>query len=57
VPRIEVIRELVPQGSRWWVAFGPLPVIAMLWAYEVRQYGGFAQVRGFLADDEPAAPG
>ena len=55
VPRIEVIRDLVPNGSRWWVAFGPLPVIALVWAYEAWQHGGLAHLRKFLADEQPSA--
>ena len=55
VPSAEVIRDLVPAGSRWWVAFGPLPVIALIWAYEAWKHGGLAHIRGFLSDDGSAA--
>ena len=55
VPSAEVIRDLVPAGSRWWVAFGPLPVIAVIWAYEAWKHGGLAHIRGFLSDDGSAA--
>ena len=55
MPRADAIAELVPSGARWWVAFGPLPVIAAVWAYQAWHLGGFQQIREFLADD-PAAP-
>jgi len=29
-PRSQVIADLVPPSARWWVAFGPLPVIAVI---------------------------
>jgi hypothetical protein len=54
VPRAEVIADLVPADARWWVAFGPLPVIATVWAYEVWRSGGFGHLRAFVAED--AAP-
>lgn len=47
--RSEVIAELVPPAARWWVAFGPLPLIAGIWAYQTAHFGGFTQIRGFLA--------
>lgn len=50
-PRAEVIAELVPPAARWWVAFGPLPVVTGLWAYEAARHGGFAAIRKFFADD------
>jgi hypothetical protein len=61
VPRAQVIAELVPPGSRWWVAFGALPVIAAIWAYQAHKLGGFAHVRRFLSYGEaveqaPAIP-
>ena len=56
VPRDQVIRELVPAGARWWVAFGPLPIIAAVWAYEAWRLGGFGHVREFLAGDDPPEP-
>ncbi len=57
VPRAQVIAELVPPGSRWWVAFGALPVIAAIWAYEAHKLGGFAHVRRFLSYGESVGPG
>jgi hypothetical protein len=51
-PRSQVIAELVPPSARWWVAFGPLPVIAAIWAYQARRLGGFTQLREFLTDDQ-----
>lgn len=56
VPRAQVIAELVPPGARWWVAFGPLPVIAAIWAYEAWRNGGLGHVREFVAEDSPATP-
>ena len=53
VPRSQVIGELVPNGARWWVAFGPLPIIAGVWAYEAWRLGGFGHIGEFLADDTP----
>lgn len=52
VPRTTLIGDLVPAGARWWAAFGPLPVIAAVWAFEVWRHGGFATVREFLAEDD-----
>lgn len=51
VPRAEVMRELVPPGARWWVAFGPLPLIALIWAYQAWRYGGSTQVSTLLEDE------
>jgi hypothetical protein len=51
VPRSQLIAELVPPSARWWVAFGPLPIIAAIWAYQARRHGGFKQLREFLAGD------
>lgn len=53
VPRNQLIAELVPPNARWWVALGPLPVIAAIWAYQAKRLGGFIQLREFLADDTP----
>jgi hypothetical protein len=53
-PRSEVIAELVPPAARWVVAFGPLPVVAAIWAYEAARHGGFAVIRQFFADDAQA---
>jgi hypothetical protein len=55
VPRSQVIADLVPPSARWWVAFGPLPVIAAIWAYQAKHHGGFTQLREFLADDATPA--
>jgi hypothetical protein len=52
MPRSQVIADLVPPSARWWVAFGPLPVIAAIWTYQAKRHGGFTQVREFLADDD-----
>lgn len=47
-PRAEVIAGLVPAGARWWAAFGPLPIIAAVWAFEAWRRDGFTHVREFL---------
>lgn len=52
--RDEVIRELVPPGARWWVAFGALPVITLIWAYQAWRHEGFSYLRGFVQDEKPA---
>ncbi|MHC9291297.1 hypothetical protein ACRCUN_02465 [Mycobacterium sp. LTG2003] len=54
VPSTEVIAELVPPSARWWVAFGPVPIIAVIWAYQAARHGGFAAIREFFEDDAPA---
>lgn len=55
-PSAEVIAELVPPSAGWWVTFGPLPIVALLWAYEAKRLGGFTSIRRFFEDDEsPAA--
>jgi hypothetical protein len=55
LPRSQVIADLVPPGARWWVAFGPLPVIAVIWVYQAKRHGGFTMLREFLADDAPSS--
>ena len=57
VPRSQLIAELVPPSARWWVAFGPIPIIVAIWAYQAKRLGGFIQLREFLTDDpSPRAP-
>ena len=56
VPRSQLIAELVPPSAHWWVAFGPLPIIAAIWAYRAKRLGGFTQLREFLADDPTPPP-
>ena len=53
-PRAQVIAEALPSGARWWAAFGPLPIIAAIWAFEAWRRDGFTHVRDFLdgVDDE-----
>ena len=51
VSRSQVIADLVPPSARWWVAFGPLPVIAAIWAYQAKRLGGFTALREFLTED------
>lgn len=53
VPRYQLVAELVPANARWWVAFGPLPVIGAIWAYQAKRLGGFTQLREFAAADPP----
>ena len=57
VPREDVIAEIVPAGARWWLAFGPLPLITGLWASEAWHHGGLVGLRRFVsaARDEPDA--
>ena len=53
-PRAQVIADLLPSSARWWAAFGPLPIIAAIWAFEAWRRDGFTHVRDFLdgVDDE-----
>lgn len=51
-PRDQVIAGLLPAGARWWAAFGPLPVIATIWAYEVWRCKGLVHIRQFLAEED-----
>ena len=53
-PRSQVIADLVPPSARWWVAFGPLPVIAVIWVYQANRHGGLTMLREFLADEPPS---
>ena len=55
-PRARVIADLMPPGSRWWAALGPLPIIAAIWAYQAWRRNGFTYMREFLAgeDEVPA---
>ena len=52
-PRDEVIHHLVPPAARWWVAFGPLPAIAGIWAYQAWRLDGFVHLREFFEDETP----
>jgi hypothetical protein len=54
-PRSQAIADLVPPSARWWVAFGPLPVMAVIWAYQAKRHGGFTMLREFLADHAPSS--
>ena len=53
-PRAQVIADALPSSARWWAAFGPLPIIAAIWAFEAWRRDGFTHVRDFLdgVDDE-----
>jgi hypothetical protein len=54
-PRSQAIADLVPPSARWWVAFGPLPVMAVNWAYQAKRHGGFTMLREFLAGHAPSS--
>lgn len=56
VPSGQVIGQLVPPSARWWVAFGPLPVIAAIWAYQAHRHGGFAALQRHLAEGTEKEP-
>lgn len=49
-PRAQFIADLLPSSARWWAAFGPLPVIAVIWAVEAWRHGGLKHMRKFVAD-------
>ena len=50
-PRAQFIDQLLPDSARWWAAFGPLPVIWAIWAFEAWRRGGLKYIREFLADN------
>jgi hypothetical protein len=54
-PSAEVIAELVPSSARWWVSFGPLPVLALIWGFEAKHHGGFRAIRQLFSDDASSA--
>jgi hypothetical protein len=49
--RTQFIADLLPSSARWWAAFGPLPVIAAIWAVEAWRHGGLKHMRKFVADN------
>ncbi|WP_156432882.1 hypothetical protein [Mycobacterium sp. M26] len=49
-PRAQFIADLLPSSARWWAAFGPLPFIAAIWAFEAWRHGGLKHMRTFVAD-------
>ncbi len=51
LPRAQFIDELLPDSARWWAAFGPLPIIWAIWAFEAWRRGGLKYIREFLADN------
>jgi hypothetical protein len=51
-PRAEVIAELLPPGSRWWAALGPLPIVAVIWTSQAWRHNGFTHIREFLAGND-----
>lgn len=56
VPRAQVIADLLPPGARWWAAFGPLPVIALVWAITAWRQRGFVQIEEFLEGEDEVPP-
>lgn len=52
MPRAEVIADVLPPGARWWAAFGPLPVIAVIWALTAWHCDGFLRAKEFLAGED-----
>lgn len=50
-PRAQYIAELLPSSARWWAAFGPLPIIAVIWAVEAWRHGGLKAMRKFVSDN------
>lgn len=57
IPRAQVIADVLPSNARWWAAFGPLPVIAAIWAFSAWRLDGFTHIRDFLSgtDDVPGS--
>lgn len=51
-PRDQIIAYLIPAGARWWAALGPLPVIAVIWAYQAWRHDGPVHTRRFLAEED-----
>lgn len=49
-PRAQLIAELLPSSARWWAAFGPLPIIWAIWAFEAWRHGGLTAMRTFASD-------
>ncbi|MFN8033327.1 MAG: hypothetical protein U0Q47_08525 [Mycobacterium sp.] len=49
-PRAQLIAELLPSSARWWAAFGPLPIIWAIWAFEAWRHGGLKAMRTFASD-------
>ncbi len=45
VPRDQAIDEMMPRGTRWAATFGALPLIALIWFFQVRRNDGFAALR------------
>lgn len=54
-PSAQVIAEVATPAARWWVAFGPLPIIATIWAYQAHRHGGFLAIRQFFEGPGPIA--
>jgi hypothetical protein len=52
-----VIRDLLPSSARWWVAFGPLPVIVGLWTYLAWREDGLLNMRRRLPTTPVLFPG
>jgi hypothetical protein len=55
VPRQQLIAELLPSTARWWVAFGPLPLIVGLWAYMAWHQNAIVHLRKVLTGEQSAS--
>jgi hypothetical protein len=55
-PRAELIADLLPSSARWWVAFGPLPLIVGLWAYLAWREEWLLNTRRSFTDDASTLP-
>lgn len=55
-PSAQVIAEFATPAARWWVALGPLPIVAGIWAYQARRHGGFAAIARFFEGDGAPVP-
>ena len=51
MPRQQIIEEYLPPAARWWAAFGPLPLIVGLWAYDVWRHNGLTHLRKLVRED------
>jgi hypothetical protein len=56
MPRAQVIAAVLPPNARWWAAFGPLPVIAAIWAFGAWRLDGFTHIRDFLSGTDDVPP-
>ena len=54
-PRQQIIEEYLPHAARWWAAFGPLPLIVGLWAYDAWRHNGLTHLRKLVTEDSSEA--